>query len=500
MKYLIYSRKSSESEDRQVLSIPAQLSELEAIAEREGYEIATTYQESMSAKASGRPVFNKMLKTLGKGEGYSLLVWNVDRLARNMVDGGMILELMDQHKIVEIRTYEKTYRNTPDDKFMMSLSFGIAKKYVDDLSVNVKRGNTEKLKRGEWPNHAPFGYLNDRTTKSVVVDPNRSRYVLRIYELYVSGSHSFGSIADFLYAEGLRTNSGRKVLKSQIQRILSSRFYTGVMERDGKLYEGKYQPLIAKKTFDAAQEVMSGFSRPRAKSNILFFPLRGFLTCEKCGCMLTASLKKGHQYYYCTNGKGSCTAHKKYMREDSLYKLVGGLFENLAFSERKIELMYKAAKTKAAHDGSETTQSVEVLRKRLNALPERESRLLDTFLAEQTTQELYNKKSAELKHERIDLQNQIKTLEMGQPAFTLEPTKQVFLQGSRATKEFLESGEEKKRAIVEKLLWNLSIENGEIAQIQYKSPYHILAKTPKNASNSMLLRALESFRTTVVAA
>ena len=492
MRYLIYSRKSSESEDRQVLSIPAQLNELGDIATREGFDVATTYQESMSAKASGRPVFNELLKVIERGKGYSLLVWNVDRLARNMVDGGMILELMDKKKIIEIRTYEKTYRNTPDDKFMMSLSFGIAKKYVDDLSVNVKRGNTEKLKRGEWPNHAPFGYLNDSTTKSVVIDPDRSRYVPRIYELYSAGSHSFGSIADLLYETGLRTNSGRKVLKSHIQRILSSRFYTGVMERDGKLYEGKYKPLISKKTFDDAQEVMSGFSRPRAKSNTLFFPLRGFLTCETCGCMLTASLKKGHQYYYCTNGKGKCTAHKKYMREEYLYEKVGDLFKNLAFTERKIELMYQAAKSKAEQDGSETTQNLEILRKRFNALPERESRLLDTFLAEQTTQELYDKKSAELKHERIDLQNQIKTLETGQPAFTLEPTKQVFLQGSRATKEFLEAGEMKKRVIVEKLLWNLSFANGEMAQIQYKSPYHILAKIPKNASNSMLLRDRDS--------
>ena len=87
MKYLIYSRKSSESEDRQVLSIPAQLSELGDIATREGFDVATIYQESMSAKASGRPVFNEMLKVIEKGKGYSLLVWNVDRLARNMVDG-----------------------------------------------------------------------------------------------------------------------------------------------------------------------------------------------------------------------------------------------------------------------------------------------------------------------------------------------------------------------------------------------------------------------------
>lgn len=488
MEYIVYSRKSSESEDRQVLSIPAQLNELTAIAEREGYEIAKTYQESMSAKASGRPVFNEMLKVIGKGKGYSLLVWNIDRLARNMVDGGMLLQLMDEGKIIEIRTYERTYRNTPDDKFMMALSFGIAKKYVDDLSVNVKRGFTEKMKRGEWPNKAPFGYLNDSATKGIVIDSERSRYVKRTYELYLSGSHSFGSIADLLYAEGLRTASGKKVLKSYVQRILSTRFYTGVMERDGKLYDGKYSPLITKKSYDEAQAIMSGASRPRTKTNTDLFPLRGFLKCESCGCMLTASLKKGHQYYYCTNGRGNCDAHKTYLREKYVYELVGNLFSSLHFSERKIELMYEAARARIDYEGSDARLALAGLTERLNSLPSRESRLLDAFLAEQITQELYDQKSASLKHERIDLQKQIKSLESSQPVFTLEPTKEVFLRASRAAKEFSDADDSQKRNIVEKLLWNLTIENGNVAQIQYKTPYHILANAPKTGSISTMLR------------
>jgi site-specific DNA recombinase len=488
MKHLIYSRKSSESEERQVLSIPAQLRTLNDIAEREAYEIGASYEESMSAKASGRPIFNEMIKIIQKSKGCSLLVWNIDRLARNMIDGGMLLELMDQGKIIEIRTFEKTYRNTPDDKFMMALGFGMAKKYVDDLSVNVKRGLDEKMKRGEWPNKAPFGYLNDNPTKSIVIDPERSRYVRRTYELYLSGSHSFASIADKLHEEGLRTSTGKKVLKSYVQRILTTRFYTGVMERNGKLYEGKYEPLITKDDFDNAQAIMSGTARPRAKNNALLFPLRGFMTCESCGCTITASLKKGHQYYYCTNGKGVCDSHKKYVREDDLNKEVAELFKPLRFSERKIELMYQAAQIEAVKRGGSAGQIIESLEQRLNALPARESRLLDAFVGEQITQELYDQKALVLKHERIDLTKQLEKAKSSQPVFTLEPTKEVFLQGSRATSEFLEADDLKKRTILEKLLGNLSIKDGKVEQIQFKSPYHVLANAPKNGSNLMLLR------------
>ena len=116
------------------------------------------------------------------------------------------------------------------------------------------------------------------------------------------------------------------------------RILSGIMERDGKYYQGNHEPLISKQVFDDAQRVMSGASRPRP--NRLFFPLRGFLTCASCGCLLTASVHKGHQYYYCTNGKGNCIQHKVYLREDDAYKLVANLFDDLIFTDRKIELMY----------------------------------------------------------------------------------------------------------------------------------------------------------------
>jgi hypothetical protein len=150
--------------------------------------------------------------------------------------------------------------------------------------------------------------------------------------------------------------------------------------------------------------------------------------------------------------------------------------------------MYRAAQAQVAKTGGESEQIVESLELRLNALPARESRLLDAFVGEQITQELYDQKAASLKHERIDLTNQLENAKSSQPVFTLEPTKQVFLQGSRATSEFLEADEMKKRSILENLLGNLSIENGKVAQVQYKSPYHLLATAPKNGSILTMLR------------
>jgi DNA invertase Pin-like site-specific DNA recombinase len=340
MKYLIYCRKSTDTEDKQVLSLDSQENELREIALKENFEIVKTLRESKSAKEPGRPIFNEMIKMLSSGKADAILCWKIDRLTRNPVDGGQIQWLLQTNKIKCIRTFEKSYFPN-DNVLLMSIEQAMANQYIRDLSVNVKRGNREKLARGEWPNHAPFGYLNDKATKTIVVDKTKAKYVQRAYSLYLTGSYGFRDIARILYEEGLRTASGRKVLISHIQRILNNPFYSGIMVRDGKYYNGNHKLIISKSDFDKAQELLADRSRPRLKK--LFFPLRGFMKCEVCGCALTASLKKGHHYYYCTNRKEKCDEHKTYMREVYLYDKFADILDNIAFSERKIEHMYLSA-------------------------------------------------------------------------------------------------------------------------------------------------------------
>jgi DNA invertase Pin-like site-specific DNA recombinase len=486
MKYILYCRKSTDTEDRQVLSLDSQERELLDIAKRHNLSVVKVLRESMSAKSAGRPIFDQMMKMIDSGKADAILCWKLDRLARNFVDGGKVIDNLQKSVIKEIRTYEAAHIPS-DNVLLLAVQLGMANQYIRDLSVNVKRGNREKLSRGEWPNHAPFGYLNDKATKTITIDPIRSKYVPRAFDLYITGSHGFQDISDILYAEGLRTRSGGKVLKSHVQRILGSVFYTGLMERDGKYYNGNHQPLVSKDIFDQAQDVMHYRIHPKPQH--LFFPLRGFLTCETCGCALTASLKKGHQYYYCTNGKQKCDEHKGYMRETYLYEKVSNLFEMLDFSERKIEIMYQAAKEMCEQNDTYAESVLTALHTRLDALKTKETRLLDTFLAEQITKDIYDAKVLEIHNKRVSLNRQIGETEANgtKGASTLEPVKKIFLQGSRAKKDFLKADDFKKREILENLLWNLSIKNKSVASIKFRSPFEILAKAPKDASISMLL-------------
>jgi site-specific DNA recombinase len=112
IKYFGYCRKSSEDDGRQVLSLPAQKKELQTIAESNHLKVLHVYVEAKSAKSEGREMFNQMIARIKKGEARGIICWKLDRLARNMIDGGQIMDLLQRGVIEEIRTYEKPYLPT----------------------------------------------------------------------------------------------------------------------------------------------------------------------------------------------------------------------------------------------------------------------------------------------------------------------------------------------------------------------------------------------------
>lgn len=480
MNYVVYCRKSTDTEDKQVLSIDAQERELLELAKKENLTVVKMFKESRTAKDLGRPVFGEMIEFLKKGKARGVLTWKIDRLARNLVDGGTIIDLLQRSTIEVIRTHDRTCLPT-DNVIMLAVEFGMANQYSRDISTNVKRGYREKFNRGEWPHRTPIGYKHDVLTKTIIVEEYKRKYIIRAYQLYATGGYSLNDIADILYSEGFRRDSGSKMFGGQIQAILKNPLYTGIMVHDGKYHIGKHEPIISKELFDKAQHVALGFSKPRPKTH--FFPLRGFMRCAKCNCLLTATLKKGHQYYYCTNGKQVCSQHKSYMRETYLYPLVANVFEKIRFDKEIVEILYQGAFERLKMNTTYHSEVMDTLHGSLESLKTKESRLLDSYLAEQIPQTLYEEKMRKITNERTALENQIAqtSKNTGNPETTLEPIKNVFLRASRAKEEFLDSSEQGKREIVEILLWNLFIKDKNIVDYQFKSEYQVLANAPKNA-------------------
>ncbi len=493
-KYILYIRKSSESEDRQVMSLDAQENEMTRIAKRDNLEIVEVIKESHSAKVTGaRPEFNRMIKGIRAGKYNAILTWAPDRISRNAGDLGQIIDLMDAGKLECVQTYSQMFFNDPNSKFMFMMLGSQAKLENDQKSINVKRGNREKLKRGDWINGAPFGYLNDKATKKIILDPVRAPYVAKMFDLYSTGLHSFKQIATILYEQGLRTKSNKKVHGSNVQTIINRTFYYGVMESNDKYYKGNHEPIVSQKLFEQCQEVAGNKSRPRAKTK--GFTLSGFMKCANCGCSVTAEIKKGRYIYYqCTNGRGNCDQKSLNTNETSLHEQFAIKLEELQISQTMIDIVYRAKIEELDQTGEFHNHGLENARKSQKSLVERKSRLVDTFTAGDIDEDLYREKLQAIDNDNVNLLNQIAEMEKNSndPYTTIELTYSKFKQGNTMAEKYRTASPEEKRIMLADILSNSTLLNRNIVDLQYKSPYEIFARTPVNASFSELLPVRDS--------
>ncbi|MGD0977464.1 MAG: recombinase family protein [Minisyncoccia bacterium] len=311
-KFFIYTRKSTDTEDRQVRSISDQLAELKLLAIKEDIDVIDIFIEKQTAKAPGRPVFNEMLLRIEQNEANGILAWHPDRLARNSVDGGKIIYLLDTGKIAELKFPTFWCDTTPQGKFMLSIAFSQSKYYVDNLSENIKRGHRNKVKDGIWPQMSPLGYVN---VKGKGIEPDKiiAPLIKKTFEAYATGNFTLRELRDKFNELGLCRKNGKQLAVSNYQQILKNPIFTGLMRYGGEIYEGKHEPIITKKLFDSVQEVMMRKSKPHSKG-LKPFLYRGFFRCGECGCFITTEQQKGHNYLRCTKRKNPCL--QKYVREE----------------------------------------------------------------------------------------------------------------------------------------------------------------------------------------
>ena len=338
-KYFLYARKSTEDEERQVMSIEAQLAELQEYAKRENILISETFIESKSAKKPGREIFNEMMSKVHQSkEPIGLIAWHPDRLARNSVDGGQVIYSIDISKIVSLRFPTFWFEPTPQGLFMLQVAFGQSKYYSDNLSENVKRGIRQKLRRGEWLTKAPFGYVNNPKTRTIEPHPTLSKILVKAFEAYATGKYTLESLGKFLVEYGIESKNRTPVSKANIKRILTNQAYLGLIAHKGEYFEGKFQSILSRATFEAVQEVLTRKAKPRKTKQGHNFPFIGLMTCGQCNSPITAQWAKGksggiYRYYRCTKKRGTCS--QKYIQEKDLAKKEDLLKAKVSLAKKK---------------------------------------------------------------------------------------------------------------------------------------------------------------------
>lgn len=312
--YLPYLRKSSESDDKQALSIDSQRDESLKIITNENLQIAECGEisESHSAKRCGqREGFNRMLKLIEDKKANAILLWNVNRLSRNAGDTGMVIDLMDRGLLHEVKTPTQTFYNNPNDKFLLNLFCSQAKLENDNKGVDVKRGMAKKASMGWYPGPAMPGYRNtpdkEKGFKTIEVDEENFPLIQKMFHEVISCTHTARQVLNIATDDwGVRQANGKKITRSTWYKMLHQTFYYGEFEYSGKTYKGSHVPMITQEDFRKIQVILGNKLPDRKVSHS--FPFTGVMTCGECGRTVTAEHKHKRQkngivrhyvYYHC---------------------------------------------------------------------------------------------------------------------------------------------------------------------------------------------------------
>ena len=355
LNYCLYARKSSESDERQAMSIESQIKEMGALAAKENIFIKEVRDESYSAKISGsRPVFNQMIEDIRSGLFNSILTWAPDRLSRNAGDLGSLVDLMDADKLHVIKTYSQIFSNSPNEKFLLMILCSQAKLENDNRAINVKRGIRAKCEMGWRPCMPPLGYYNRAFggIKDIVIDPERGPIVKEMFFRAAYLGESGRKLKKWLDSINFTTRSGKNAQVSLILSMLKNPFYYGEFKYpidNGRWYKGSHEPLITKEIFDIVQGIRIGPRKTKWGSKK--FAYKMLLKCGNCVANIVGEEKfkklfngnfSHHIYYHCSktldNGCG-----KHYITEEELEKKLISFIESLDISKIEVSQSLKAS-------------------------------------------------------------------------------------------------------------------------------------------------------------
>ena len=453
-RYFSYCRKSSEDEDHQVLSIESQRQELKKYAERENLHVVGMLEEARSAKTPGRPVFNEMLRRIESGEAEGILTWHPDRLARNALDGGQIIHLLDGTRLHDLRFPTYTFENTSQGKFMLAIMFGQSKYYVDALSENVRRGNRTKRERGWLPGMPPVGYLNGRSDtgdKIIVPDPARFPLVKRLWGLFLSGGYSAQQLLEIATDMGLRTprrkrTGGNPLSTSGIYRMLSNPFYAGHILHDSQWFPGRHERMITLAEFERAQALLGKSDRARSQQHV--FAFTGLIRCGECGCSITAEHKVNRHgsryvYYHCTRKKRAIICNEKCIEERELEQQIVAFLRSIYLDEHEVDEGLRTIEKERVNEiGVGVKEAVESA---LDSCTRGLDKLTKLFYRELIGEDEFVRQRAELIQERTKLNERLQHLRTEQ---WVEPLRNLFRFNNRAVFWLTHGTADEKRLIL----------------------------------------------------
>ena len=358
-KAVIYARYSSHSQRDE--SIEGQLRECHEYAIKNDYIVLEEYcDRALTGKTDNRAGFQKMIRDAKNHKFNYVLVYKLDRFARNRYDSAMYKNMLKKHDI-KVISIKENISDSPEGIILESVLEGMAEYYSANLSQNIKRGMVENALQCKFNGSGcPLGYKIN-SEKHFELDPIGAKVVREIFDMYASGKTS-AEIINYCNSKGYKTSLGKEFNKNSIIRIVTNDKYLGIYRHGDIVIENGIPQIIDKKTFEKVQSMIqkNQKSKARSKANVDYL-LSGKVFCGHCGATMigdSGTGKKGDKYYYykCSARKTlkSCTKeveHKKWL-EDVVVKTI---VDNV-LTDENIEQIASRVMVLIEEDIADTTQ------------------------------------------------------------------------------------------------------------------------------------------------
>jgi len=419
MKAVIYARYSSDSQREE--SIEGQLRECTAFAEKNGITVLRHYiDRAYSAKTDNRPEFQSMIKDSGKRLFDIVIVWKLDRFARNRYDSARYKAILKKNGVKVVSATEIISEGA-EGIILESVLEGYAEYYSADLSEKVIRGMTDNALKCKFNGGMmPIGYVID-AEQHFQIDPLTAPFVLEAFKRY-DGGETISSIMNWLNEQGLTNTRGQKMTFNSVGHILHNRRYIGEFRYRDVIVPDGIPAIVPQDLFDRVQEKLAknkkAPARHKAEDDYL---LTTKLFCGYCGAYLcgesgTSRTGKVHHYYKCVSVKKKRTeCHKKPVRKEWIEDLVVGETMKMVMDDKAIEAIVSMLMDLQDRDNVNVPLYEQQLREAENAISNLLNAIQQGILTRSTKERL-----EELENRRDELENRLACEKLAKPKVSAE--------------------------------------------------------------------------------
>ena len=468
---VIYTRVSSREQEQEGFSLDAQSKLLREHASRNGLEIVRAFEDVETAKVAGRKQFGEMVAFLKRNRSCRiLLVEKTDRLYRNFRDAVTLEDLdIEIHFVKESQVLSKNAKS--QTKFMHDIRLAVARNYSENLREEVKKGMLVKAEQGTYPGRVPFGYRNNKETRTVEIHLEKAAIAKYIFEQYASGRYSLLSLS-----KHVRQIQGVRISKTNLHKMLCNEFYIGKFEWDGNVYQGTHVPLISPELYAQVHAILHGYNKPKYRKHDIAF--RGMLTCAHDGCTVTAELKKNmYVYYRCSGGRGPCVLPR--FREEQIAERLGYVLRDVNIPQEVAERITASLEREDVNVRQRIAQERTRLARDLDAIRHRMDAAYSDKLDGNITEEFWQRKQAEWTAEESRIKSRIEGLKENGTDDRLLDVRRVLELAQKAHSLYLTRKPAEQAELLRKVLLNCSIDGANLYPT-YRKPFDLIFNRAKN--------------------